>query len=95
MFEAHRRDPGTIEFVGRLDASQAGRAREILAGVLETCTIDMSRLEYISSMGLGVLLEAQKRLSAAGHGLRLVRLNRRIEDLFHVAGFDTIFEIGE
>ena len=45
-------------------------------------------------MGLSVLLEAQKRLSETGHGLRLVRLNKRIEDLFHVAGFDTIFEIG-
>jgi len=93
MFETRRSDEGTIEFIGRLDASQAEKARGVLAAVLETCTIDMGGLEYISSMGLSVLLETQKRLSEGGHGLRLVRLNKRIEDLFRVAGFDTIFEI--
>ena len=93
MFETRRSDEGTIEFIGRLDASQAETARGVLADVQGTCTIDMRALEYISSMGLSVLLETQKRLSDTGHGLRLVHLSKRIEDLFRVAGFDTIFEI--
>jgi len=94
MFEADTTGDGRLLFRGRLDASQAERARAVLAAVSETCVVDMSGLEYISSAGLGVLLEAQKRLAGLGHGLRLVSLPKRIEDLFKVAGFDAIFEIG-
>jgi len=93
MFEMSRSDSGHLAFRGRLDASQAEKTRAALEELRESCIIDFSGLDYISSAGLGVLLATQKRLSESGHRLRLVRLNRHIRDVFHIAGFDRVFEI--
>jgi anti-anti-sigma regulatory factor len=40
-----------------------------------------------------VLLKTQKRVMPTGRGLRLVNVNRHINDIFRYAGFDKIFEI--
>lgn len=93
MFDIRHSDDGRVAFVGRLDASQVDGAREALQGITTSCTLDFTELEYISSLGLGVLLEAQKRLTAAGHGLKITNLSAHIRDLFELAGFDLIFEI--
>ncbi len=93
MFEAKVSDAGHIALVGRFDAAQVEAAKKVLDGVNQSCTVDFSALEYISSAGLGVLLGVQKRLRETGHGLKLVNLNQHIRDVFRYAGFDTIFEI--
>ena len=93
MFDISTADDGRILLSGRLDASQVESARSVLGTVTGTCTLDFSELEYISSLGLGVLLEAQKRLTEAGHGLVITNLSEHIADLFKLAGFDLIFEI--
>lgn len=93
MFEIHRNANGELVFAGRLDASQAERARKALDTVAESCTIDFAGLEYISSAGLGILLATQKRLSESGQCVKLAHLNRHIRDIFHIAGFDLVFEI--
>ena len=56
MFDVTRTEAGRIVFQGRLDASQADRARKALDAVVESCIIDFSGLNYISSAGLGILL---------------------------------------
>jgi anti-sigma B factor antagonist len=93
MFDASVAPDGRILFSGRLDASQVEAAREVLASVTGSCTLDFSELEYISSLGLGVLLEAQKRLSERGCMLTVTNLNDHIADLFRLAGFDLVFDI--
>ncbi|MCK4409320.1 MAG: STAS domain-containing protein [Candidatus Eisenbacteria sp.] len=93
MFDIKLGDEGQILLSGRLDASQVDSVRTVLGAVTESCTLDFSELEYISSLGLGVLLEAQKRLTEAGHGLIITNLSVHITDLFKLAGFDLIFEI--
>jgi anti-sigma B factor antagonist len=93
MLEVRRVTDGRLELSGRLDASQVEVVRSALAEVNESCVLDFAHLEYISSLGLGVLLEAQKRLMEAGHGLTLTNLSDHLKDLFALAGFDLIFEI--
>lgn len=93
MFSISIGDDGRITFSGRLDASQVEQVRSALSEVRGSCTLDFSELEYISSLGLGALLEAQKRLGRAGHALAIVNPNPHIRDLFELAGFDRIFEI--
>lgn len=66
MFDATRTDSGHLMFQGRLDAAQTDKARKALDAVVESCIIDFSGLDYISSAGLGTLLAAQKRLSESG-----------------------------
>ena len=93
MFEIRFNESGRIVVAGRLDAAQAPRAQEFLDRVPERCVIDMSRLEYISSAGLGVLLRTHKRLMESGQGVKMVNVGSHIYDIFTYSGFDRLFEI--
>jgi anti-sigma B factor antagonist len=84
---------GQVVMAGRLDAAQCPAAQSFLDKVQGPVTLDCSRLEYISSAGLGVLLKTQKRLMASQGGLRLSGVNRHLRDIFQYSGFDQIFEI--
>jgi anti-sigma B factor antagonist len=84
---------GVVVLTGRLDAAQAPTAQAFLDKVQGTVTLDCSRLEYISSAGLGVLLKTQKRLSTTAGRLRLLGINSHLRDVFVYSGFDKIFEI--
>jgi len=84
---------GTVVIVGRLDAAQCPAAQSFLDRVQGTVSVECSRLEYISSAGLGVLLKTQKRLLGSGGKLRLIGVNRHLQDIFKYSGFDQIFEI--
>jgi anti-anti-sigma factor len=93
MFDVRVEDGGRVVMSGRLYASHVDSARAALATVTESAVLDLSELEYISSLGLGVLLEAQKRLSGSGHSLVVTNLNQHMSELFKLAGFDAVFEI--
>jgi len=84
---------GVVLITGRLDAAEAPRAQSFFDGVQGTVTVDCSRLEYISSAGLGVLLKTQKRLLGSGGKLRLTGVNSHLNDILGYSGFDQIFEI--
>lgn len=93
MFQIGFDDAGAIVAEGRLDAAKAPQAQEFLDTVDGTCVLDLGKLEYVSSAGLGVLLRTHKRLMGAGAGLKLVNVNNHINDVFMYSGFDKIFEI--
>jgi anti-sigma B factor antagonist len=84
---------GEIILSGRFDAAQTEKAREVFLNLDDGKVVDFSRLDYISSAGLGVLLAAQKKLAEHGKSLRLINVNGHIRDVFHFSGFDQIFEI--
>jgi len=85
---------GILCLKGRFDASQSATAERALAQAEGKTVVDFAELQYISSAGLGVLLAAQKRLSQSEGGLKLVNMNDHIRELFELAGFDMVFEIG-
>jgi anti-anti-sigma factor len=93
MLAIERSPDGTVVMDGRLDAAQSPAAQAFLDGVQGTVALDLSRLEYISSAGLGVLLKTQKRLLASGGKLRLAGLKPHLRDIFVYSGFDQLFEI--
>lgn len=86
-------EDGKVLVSGRLDAAQSATAQAFLDGVKGTVTLDCTRLDYISSAGLGVLLKTQKRLLAANGKLRLAGLKPHLLDIFTYSGFDQLFEI--
>jgi len=94
MLEIGVGDGGTVVLSGRFDASQADKARAVFDGLGEATDVDLRGLDYISSLGLSVLLKTQKRLKeSGGDGLRLVNVNKHILDIFRFSGFQHIFEI--
>ena len=84
---------GGVVIAGRLDAAEAPRAQTFFDRVEGMVTLDCSRLEYISSAGLGVLLKTQKRLLASGGKIRLTGVNSHLNDILGYSGFDRIFEV--
>lgn len=85
-FEADR-----LVLRGRLDASQAARADELLQRVETSVAADLAGLDYISSAGIGVLVKAQMRLQDAGHALRLENAQPRVRAVFHYSGLEGLF----
>jgi len=93
MFEARFEGEDRVLLVGRLDAAQADAAIEALRRLNGPAVADFSELEYISSAGIGVILQTYKRLHESGHTLRLVNLNPRIRSVFGYAGLDRVLRI--
>jgi anti-anti-sigma factor len=93
MIEIELADDGTVILDGRLDASQAIKAQTFLDKLESQCVLDVAKLEYISSAGLGVLLKTHKRLMGSGNGIKLINVSHHIHDIFRYSGFDKLFEI--
>jgi len=94
MFEIELCGDGTIRLRGRFDAAQVEAANKVLDQVTESRVLDFRDLNYISSAGLGLLFAVQRRLADRGQGLRLVNLSPHLHEIFSIAQFDRIFEIG-
>ena len=81
---------------GRLDTTTAPQLEEALKenmdGV-ETLTLDMEKLEYVSSAGLRVLLAAQKRMNAVKGTMVLRNVCDDIKEVFEITGFCDILTI--
>lgn len=92
MLEIERRADGSLAVAGRLDAAQAPKLQAALDALGGATRLDLAKLEYVSSAGLGVLLKTQKRLGAAG-GLTLANVSPHILDVLKYSGFDQIFRI--
>lgn len=91
------RDGGklTVKLEGRLDTTTApqleGELRTAVDGVTEL-EFDFTKLEYISSAGLRVLLAAQKVMNKQG-GMVIRNANSDLMDIFEVTGFVDILHI--
>ena len=93
MLEIRTASEGHVQLVGRLDAAEAERVDTALKQLSGPLVLDCSELDYISSAGLGILIEAHKRLKAAGHGLTLANLVPRVRNVFAYAGLDRLLNI--
>ncbi len=93
MLTIEKTTSSELKFIGRLDASQAEKADRYLSNHDETITIDMARLDYISSMGLGILVNTYKRLDENGHTVKLKNLNNHVRDVFKFTRLDQVFVI--
>ena len=84
-----------IALEGRLDTVTApdleNELKTSLEGV-ETLTFNLSKLDYISSAGLRVLLSAHKIMSARG-GMKVTHVNEIVQEVFEVTGFSDILTI--
>ena len=93
MFEIEVGEAGRVRLTGRLDAEEADRALSVLNQVSAPVTLDCSGLEYISSAGIGVIMETYKRLQKTGGRMVLVQMNPKVRNVFRYAGLDRLLEI--
>lgn len=85
----------TIELEGRLDTNTAPQLETSLkqnVGDCENLIMDFSKLDYISSAGLRVLLAAQKVMNNQGK-MVIKNVNNTIMEVFEITGFTEILTI--
>lgn len=85
----------TLAVTGRLDTITAPELetslRESYAGVSKL-VLDFAALDYVSSAGLRVILQAQKTMNKQG-GMVIRNVNEGINEVFEVTGFIDILTI--
>jgi anti-anti-sigma factor len=86
-----------IEIEGEVDAHTASDFDTALNSLLEQgnsrLIVDFSRLSFISSAGLRVLLNAQQKADKLGGGMRLFGLCGPVLQVFKLTSFDRIIPI--
>ncbi|MBR0217917.1 MAG: STAS domain-containing protein [Clostridia bacterium] len=92
-----KQDGATLEIAveGRLDTMTSpeldNELKTCLDGV-EKLILNCEKLDYISSAGLRVLLNAYKVMNSKG-GMRLIRVNEIVREVFEVTGFADVLMI--
>ena len=85
----------TFAIEGRLDTTIApqleGEVKGALTGVTEL-VLDFSRLEYLSSADLRIILAAQKIMNRQGK-MVVCHVNGNIQEVFEVTGFTNVLTI--
>ena len=86
-----------IDVGGTIDIYTAPRLRELLTALASTdncqLIVNMERVEFLDSTGLGVLVGARKRVRAHDGSLDLVCTQERILKIFRTTGLTKVFGI--
>lgn len=85
----------TVALEGRLDTTTAPELEAELKNGLDgvsALTLDLEKLDYISSAGLRVLLSAQKTMNKQGQ-MQITHAGEAIMEIFEVTGFSDILTI--
>lgn len=97
-FTVASKDVGEVsvfELSGELDSRSAPELESALLDSLakerRNLLLDFSRLEFISSAGLRVLVMVGKRLAAEGGQLVLCALNAEVRQIFDLVGMSDLF----
>ena len=82
--------------VDELDASNAGEFKRDIAPVLQDNTklvLDLSKLNFVDSSGLGAMLSCLRQLSAKSGDLKLCGMSKQVRALFELVRMHRIFDI--
>ncbi|MBC7630286.1 STAS domain-containing protein [Aeromicrobium sp.] len=84
-----------IEVGGEIDVYTAPKLREAIVAAVDAghtkLIIDVQRVDFLDSTGLGVLVGALKRVRADGGSLDIVCTQERILKIFEITGLDKVF----
>jgi anti-anti-sigma factor len=86
-----------IGIEGRLDTTNYAVLEKKLMDLVEShhdkILVDCSKMDYISSSGLRILLMALKKITLVKGKFALCCLQENIHEIFEISGFTSIFEI--
>lgn len=93
--EKKNESPVVLALSGRLDTTTAPELEAEISELLLTenaLTLDLEKLEYISSAGLRVILKTQKALDGKD-GLKLTNVREEVREVFDITGFSDFLTI--
>jgi anti-sigma B factor antagonist len=82
--------------VEELDATNAPEFKRDIASCLEAnrkVVLDLSRLRFVDSSGLGAFVSCLRRLNADGGDLKLSGMSADVRGVFELVRMDRIFDI--
>lgn len=88
-----------VDVEGEIDVYTAPRLRELLIDLVNNgsyqLVVNMEKVEFLDSTGLGVLVGGLKRVRAHDGSLDLVCTQERILKIFRITGLTKVFGIHE
>jgi anti-sigma B factor antagonist len=84
-----------VEILGRLDTTTAPTLEKTIAeniDGIEKLILDFKGVDYISSAGLRVLLNSQKKMQQIGE-MKVINVREEVMDVFEMTGFVDILTI--
>jgi anti-sigma B factor antagonist len=94
--ETHRART-VVEVAGEIDLYTSARLREHLVDLVTAgryhLIVDLERVDFLDTTGLGVLVGALTRVRAHGGCLQLVCTRDRILKVLRVTGVTTVFQV--
>ena len=85
----------TMAIEGRIDTLTAPELKTQIEGAIDgvmDLILDFSKVDYISSAGLRVLLSAQKTMNNQG-SMKVIHVNDTVMEIFEVTGFVDVLTI--
>lgn len=82
--------------VDELDASNSGEFKRDIAPVLQANTklvLDLGRLRFVDSSGLGAMLSCLRQMTAKSGDLKLYGMSKQVRALFELVRMHRIFDI--
>ena len=90
-----KKNAETLALEGRLDTLTAPELEAEISAMfptVQTLTLDMEKLDYISSAGLRVILKTQKALEKKA-GLKLTHVSNEVKEVLDITGFSDFLTI--
>lgn len=85
---------------GRIDQSSAAAFEAALAPYVATCTqdsaalvLDFASVEYLSSVGLRVLMLASRQVAAQGGRIVIAALRPLVKEVFEISRFNLVLTV--
>ncbi|WP_270134359.1 STAS domain-containing protein [Kribbella sp. CA-293567] len=86
-----------VEVGGEIDVYTAPKLRETIVTLVDgghyDLVVDLERVEFLDSTGLGVLVGGLKRVRTHDGSLSLVCTQERLLKIFRITGLTKVFEI--
>ena len=92
-----RAKPGILPLNGEIDLHVAPQIRASLTSLLADkpprLVVDLSKVSYIDSSGIAVLIEAMQNVDKYGGKFALSGLQESVRPIFEIARLDQVFRI--
>jgi anti-sigma B factor antagonist len=82
--------------VEELDAGNVGEFKRDIAPLLEahsSLVLDLSRLRFVDSSGLGAFISCLRKLNAKGGDLKLCGMTKQVRAVFELVRMHRVFDI--
>jgi anti-sigma B factor antagonist len=92
-----REGAGVLSLRGEIDVYTAPLLRQALVDLIDQGTrnivVDMERVDFLDSTGLGVLVEGLKRVRTRDGNLSIVATHEKILKIFDITGLNKAFSL--